>query len=167
MAAPVHQHEARSRQVYLPRGAAWYDFNTGQLCRRAYYHSALHWRGCPSSCAGAIVPTGPAVQHTAEALDGPLTLNVYLGADGAFDYYEDEGVNYNYEQGAFARIPLSWNERARTLTIGAREGSYPGMAAERTIHVRFIDGRGAAPWMIDAAPQRTITYTGASVTVRR
>ncbi|HRE42782.1 MAG TPA: glycoside hydrolase family 31 protein [Terricaulis sp.] len=169
MAAPVVQHQARSRQVYLPRGAAWYDFNTGQryaggrtiTARAPLARMPLYVR------AGAIVPTGPAIQHTAEALDGPLTINVYVGADGRFDLYEDEGVNYNYENGAFARIPLSWNDRTRTLTIGAREGSYPGMAAERTINVRFIDGRGAAPWNVDAPPQRTVSYTGAAITVRR
>jgi alpha-glucosidase (family GH31 glycosyl hydrolase) len=29
LVAPVHQYKARTRQVYLPAGADWYDFHTG------------------------------------------------------------------------------------------------------------------------------------------
>ncbi|WP_371514856.1 hypothetical protein [Brevundimonas denitrificans] len=29
LVAPVHVHHARSREVWLPQGADWYDFNSG------------------------------------------------------------------------------------------------------------------------------------------
>ncbi len=51
----------------------------------------------------------------------------YAGRDGNFTLYEDEGVNYNYKKGAFSEIPLTYDEQEKTLTIGACQGSFPGM----------------------------------------
>jgi hypothetical protein len=48
---------------------------------------------------------GPEIQHTAEKLDGPVTLWVYTGADASFELYEDDGLTYGYEQGAFSDDP--------------------------------------------------------------
>ena len=47
-----------------------------------------------------------------------LKVCVYPGADGNFVLYEDEGNNYNYENGAYTEIPMTWNDAKRTLTIG-------------------------------------------------
>ena len=170
LVAPVHEHLARSRPVWLPQGADWYDFNTG----------ARHSGGQSITAeaplnrmplfvrAGSIVPTGPAIQHTAEALDGPITLNVYMGADGWFELYEDEGTTYGYERDEFVRTPIDWDQASGTLTIGQRRGAYPGMTQSRTFHVRFIDGEGETPpWNVDAAPARTVEYDGSPLTVRR
>ena len=170
LVAPVHEYRATSRKVWLPQGANWVDFYTGRTLTGGQEITAqapldripLYVR------AGSIVPTGPAVQHTAEALDGPITLNVYLGADGSFELYDDAGTTYGYERGEFSRTPISWNQRTGVLSIGARQGEYPGMAATRTIHVRFIDQRdGAEAANFDARPDRTVEYSGTEVLVRR
>jgi alpha-D-xyloside xylohydrolase len=90
-------------------------------------------------------------------------VNVYTGADGSFSLYEDDGVTRQYLNGKHSRIPFSWNERTKTLTIGAREGSYSGMAGKRTIRIRWI--RPGRPLSLDAA-DTTITYNGAPAAVR-
>ena len=54
--------------------------------------------------------------------------------------YEDEGNNYNYENGAYTEIPMTWNDAKRTLTIDARRGCYEGMLDERKFTVRMPDG---------------------------
>lgn len=169
MVAPVHDYRARSRSVYFPAGTDWYDLYTGrkQTGGREVTVDAPLERIPVFVRAGSILPTGPEVQHTAEKLDGPITLTVYQGADGSFDLYDDAGTTYGYERGEFSRIPLRWNQRSGVLTIGAREGSYPGMAANRTFRVRFINGanRAATDW--DAANAQVVEYTGAAVQVRR
>jgi alpha-D-xyloside xylohydrolase len=111
--------------------------------------------------AGSIVPTGPAIQHTAEKPADPITLHVYTGADGSFSLYEDDGVSRQYLNGAFARIPIRYDDRSGTLTIGAREGSFPGMLQSRTFNIRWISAklpRGLDP---DGKADATIRYTGA------
>ena len=42
------------------------------------------------------------------------------------------------ERGEFARIPIDWNDATRTLTIGARRGTYPGVPASRTFTVVLV-----------------------------
>ncbi|RZJ43306.1 MAG: DUF5110 domain-containing protein, partial [Brevundimonas sp.] len=169
MVAPVHEYRARNRSVYFPAGADWYDLYTGrkQTGGREVTVEAPLDRIPVYVRAGSILPTGPQVQYTAEKLDGPITLTVYQGADGSFDLYDDAGTTYGYERGEFSRIPLRWDQRSGVLTIGAREGSYPGMPTSRTFRVRFINGatRSALDW--DAANAQVVEYTGAAVQVRR
>ena len=113
--------------------------------------------------AGSILPTGPAVQSTADRCDPTLTLHVFTGADGAFTLYEDDGVSRQYLHGAAARIPLRWNQASGTLTIGARQGAYPGMAARRTIRVIWYDPRHPRGVAFDRPADETIAYSGAEV----
>ena len=89
--------------------------------------------------AGTILPLGPVMQYVSEKPADPVELRIYRGANGAFTLYEDQGDGYNYEKGAFATIPLTWNESSGTLTIGARNGKFPGILKERTFRVVFVD----------------------------
>ncbi|HTU65699.1 MAG TPA: TIM-barrel domain-containing protein, partial [Steroidobacteraceae bacterium] len=167
LVAPVYKHQARTRPVYLPAGATWYDFHTGAKLEGGNRVDApaplarmpLYVR------AGSIVPVGPDVQYAAEKPGAPITLFVFTGTDGSFDYYEDDGVSYGYERGEFARIPLRYDAAKGTLTIGARIGNYPGMPQTRTFHVRWIKEGAAPPANLDAKPDATVEYAGAEVTV--
>ena len=165
LVAPVTEYKARERKVYLPSGTSWYDFysgrssNGGQTITAAapYERMPLFVR------AGSIVPTGPAIQFTGNDTHSPLTVNVYTGADGSFSLYEDDGVSRQYLNGKHSRIPFTWNERTKTLVIGAREGSYSGMAGKRTIRIRWITP--GVPLNLDSADKR-VTYSGAPLAVR-
>jgi alpha-D-xyloside xylohydrolase len=142
LVAPVTQYKARSRPLYLPRTdvRGWYDFWTGGWTRGGrtidapapYDSMPLYVR------AGSIIPFGPELQYTTEKPADPITLYVYTGADAAFTLYEDDGLTYGYERGQFARIPIRWNEARKTLTIGKREGSFPGMLKERTFEIVLV-----------------------------
>ena len=94
-----------------------------------------------------------------------ILLAVYAGKDACFNLYEDENVNYNYEKGFFANIPISWDEASRTLTIGERKGSFEGMLQNRTFRVVLVEpGR---PWAYDPdAPGVTVSYDGKPVEVK-
>jgi alpha-D-xyloside xylohydrolase len=111
---------------------------------------------------GAIVPTGRDVQWTGEDPQGPLTLHVFPGADGTFTLYEDQGEDMGYTRGEFARIPLTWDERRRTLTLGAREGRFPGMAATRRIGVVVHEGGGSGP-VFEREAEKWVDYDGSAV----
>jgi alpha-D-xyloside xylohydrolase len=117
--------------------------------------------------AGSIVPTGPEIQYADQVMNAPLTLNVYTGADGRFEIYEDDGRTNGYERGEWSRIPITYQDGTGTLVIGARQGSFPGMATERQISVRWISGPDANAANFDAEPAHRVTYRGQPVTVRR
>ena len=116
--------------------------------------------------AGAIVPTGPDVQTTSEQPNGPIVLQIFTGADRTYSLYEDDGLSDGYAKGKYARIPIRWDDKSGTLTIGARTGGYDGMAAKRSISVRFY-GRTAAAPDFGANPARSVIYDGRPVTIRR
>jgi alpha-D-xyloside xylohydrolase len=167
LVAPVTEYKARSRTVYLPAGT-WYDFYTGRSTKGGQtITAAAPYERMPLFVrAGSIVPTGPAIQHTGEAKGAPVTLNVYTGADGSFSLYEDDGTSRQYLHGQYSRIPLKWDDRTNTLTIGGRAGSgYNGMATKREINIRWMRPGSPRTLSFDAKPDAGVTYTGAPLTV--
>ncbi len=161
---PVTEPGATAWHLYLPQ-AKWYDFWTGSVAEGGKFVDAsapldrmpLYVR------AGSIVPMGPAEEYSSQKPADPIELRVYPGADGDFTFYEDENDTYNYEKGKYATIPIHWNDATRTLTIGDRKGSFPGMLEDRKFHVTFVresNGVGVEP---APSPDQVIEYSGKQV----
>jgi alpha-D-xyloside xylohydrolase len=167
LVSPVTSYQARSRSVYLPQNASWYDFWTGKMLAGGQTIEApAPFESMPLYVkAGAIIPIGPELQYTSEKPADPITLYVYAGADGAFTIYEDEGLNYNYEDGKFTRIPLQWNNATRTLTIGKRQGSFAGMLNERTFEVVLVSKSKPIGFSFTPRVDRTLHYRGDEIKV--
>lgn len=168
LVTPVTEAKATQREVYLPSGAGWVDFWTGETLKGGEtVNAAAPLEHIPLFVrAGSIVPLGPDLQYANEKPAEVIELRVYPGADGAFSLYEDTGDGYAYEKGERATIPFSWNDKTRTLTIGARKGSFPGMLAERTFRVvlvRKAQGTGIAP---AEKADRELRYRGEQVSVQ-
>ena len=144
---------SRARAGRLPRHAGgWYDFWTGAVVRAGVVRAPAPFDAIPVHVrAGSIVPLGPELQYTGEKPPDPITLFVYAGADAAFTLYEDDGESYGYETGASARIPLRWSDASRTLTLGARQGSFPGMLQRRSFQVVVITPGLCGPALSGAA----------------
>jgi alpha-D-xyloside xylohydrolase len=164
---PVTEPGATTRHLYLP-DAPWFDFWSGKRLEGGKSIDApvtleripLYVR------AGAILPIGPDVEYAAEKPADPLDLRVYRGANGSFTLYEDENDTYDYEKGIYATIPIRWDEAAKTLTIGERSGSFPGMLANRTFRVVFVDENHGVGLGSTSQADRVVQYTGKSVEVR-
>jgi alpha-D-xyloside xylohydrolase len=168
LVSPVTESKARSRTVHLPAGAVWYDFWTGAaLDGGRTIEAPAPYDSIPVDVrAGSILPFGPELQYTDEKPADPITLLVYAGADGAFTLYEDDGLTYGYERGASARIPLRWDDAKRVLTIGRREGSFPGMLAGRTFKVILVSRDRPVGFSFDPPADQTVGYQGEAVEVR-
>ncbi len=163
---PVTDAAATTWQVYLP-AAKWYDFWTGSAVegRRTINAIAPLDRLPLFVRAGSILPLGPDQEWATEKSADPIELRVYRGATGDFTLYEDENDNYNYEKGAYATIPLHWDDAASTLTIGDRNGQFPGMLEKRAFRVIFVSenhGVGVSP--SDEA-DKVVEYSGKQITV--
>jgi len=140
MVCPVYTYQARDREVYFPGGTNWYDFYTGKMIQggQRLKMDASYERMPLFVHEGAIIPVGPDIQYSDEKLPQKIVLYVYRGQDGHFSLYEDEGVNYNYEKGAYSNIPFIYNEANGMLTIGERKGEFKGMLKERTFVIVSI-----------------------------
>lgn len=168
MVAPVAHFGARSRKVYLPETANWYDFYTGNhyVGGENITVDAPYERMPLFVKAGSIVPFGPEIEYTAQRKADEITLYVYTGADASFMLYEDEDVNYNYENGKFTQIPFDYNEASKTLTIGAVIGGFEGMLQKREIKVVFVAPFKAQSDNVDGAIGEVVSYAGKPVTVK-
>ncbi|MEP7288341.1 MAG: TIM-barrel domain-containing protein [Chloroflexota bacterium] len=157
---------SKTRPVYLPAGADWYDFWTGQRYAGGQTIVAdaeldtlpLYVR------SGSIVPISPDIQYAVEQPNSPLELRIYPGQDGSFILYDDEGDNYNYEQGHYAMIHISWHEETRRLTLMERQGSYPEMPPSREFQIVM----GNSPYNLlplKGTPVRTVLYEGQEISI--
>jgi alpha-D-xyloside xylohydrolase len=166
LVAPVTVFGARERAVYLPGGSDWFEAETGRRLPGGREVAAIAPRErMPLFVrAGGIVPLGREVQWTGEDPQGPLTVHVFAGANGAFALYEDQGEDMGYARGEYARVPFAWDDASRVLTVGAREGRFPGMAATRRIGVVVHDGTASGS-VFAAEPVRWVEYDGRTVEV--
>jgi alpha-D-xyloside xylohydrolase len=167
LVAPVTEAGATSRDVYLPKGADWYDFWTGQ---RIGGGQTIH-RDAPLSVlplyvrAGSILPLGPEEEYTGEHPSAPVELRIYPGADGDARLYYDDGLTYSYEKGAYAWLPMRWSEASHTLTLEARQGQLASPQDGVEFHVTIVapeHGIGEAV----ADGDRSAKYTGTSQQLR-
>ena len=157
---------SKTRTVHLPMGCDWYDFWTGLRytggqtveANAALDTMPLYVR------SGSIVPIGPDITYADEQPNAPLDLRIYPGQSGSFTLYDDEGDNYNYEQGQFATIRLSWDEASRHLTLHERQGSYPGMPGSREFRIVIVDGENSQPTS-DASSSRVVRYEGRQISL--
>jgi alpha-D-xyloside xylohydrolase len=161
LVSPVLTEHATSRSLYLPAATEWYDFWTGERTSggSSIVAPAPLDRIPLDVRAGSILPLGPVIEYAGQATD-PIELRIYPGADGNFTLYEDEGDSDRYEKGAHATIPIHWNDATRTLSLGDRQGSYPGMTSDHTFNVVIVSsGHGVGP-DATATPDKAIHYTG-------
>ncbi len=165
LVSPVTTQGATSRSVYLPAGT-WYDFWTGSTTSGGSKVTA----SAPLSQiplyikAGSIVPMGPDIQYATQSAD-PLELRIYGGGDATFTLYEDEGDGYAYETGAHAEITFNWSEAAKTLSIGARTGTYTGVIAKRTFNVVWVGASHGSGIDATATADKVVSYDGSAIVV--
>jgi alpha-D-xyloside xylohydrolase len=159
---PVLKANATRRSVYLPPSPKWYNFWSGAAISGGQEIEAeapldrmpLYVR------AGSILPMGPEIEYAAQNPGGPIELRIYRGADGQFDLYEDAGDSYDYEKGQHSVIPIRWNESAGLLTIGRRQGSFPGMVEKRTFWIVVVKSGHGIGGAVTTAADKEITYEG-------
>jgi alpha-D-xyloside xylohydrolase len=118
LVAPVVEKGKTGRDVYLPRGAVWYDYWTG----RKYAGGQRIFADAPPDVlplfvrAGSIIPHGNDIPNTrSEQME--VEVHVYAGADGQFDLYQDDGRTYVYETGIFSLAQIRWKDATQKITI--------------------------------------------------
>jgi alpha-glucosidase len=131
----VTNYTATTKSVYLPAGT-WYNFWT----------DAVYTGGAATSIPtnidtipvlvkqGAIIPRQaivqyinnyPVTQNTSNSVV-PVSIHVYGGANSTYDYFDDDGVTYNYESGQYRTIVYTHTSSTsdEQITVGAKQGTY-------------------------------------------
>ena len=109
-------------KVYLPEGACWYHQKTKEVLnggQNLEVEAPINWQPVFIK-AGSILPLSKKCMK-----DGTAdTIEVYEGQDGSFDYYLDNGVDYQYEEGNYALIPIRYEEKQKCVMLNDVEGNY-------------------------------------------
>jgi alpha-D-xyloside xylohydrolase len=156
-----------SRNVYLPASHRWYDFWTGKIFSGGQTIVA----DAPVNViplyikAGSIIPMGPVMEYATEKPADKIELRIYPGADGQFEYYEDENDNYNYEKGKFTTFKFTWNDQKKRLNISDSKGTYPGMLRHRTFNIVLVNGLHGSTGAATVKADKSILYSGKSTSV--
>jgi len=158
----------KTRKVYLPESTVWYDFWTGKtqtggqtiVAQAPIETIPLYIK------AGSIVPMGSFLQYATEKPADVIELRIYPGADGKFVLYEDENDTYNYEKGQFATIEFQWNDKANTLTVSDRKGTFKGMLNERKFNVVLVKTGVGTGVEISTKFDKSVTYSGKKILVK-
>jgi len=168
LVAPVIEAGATHREVYLPGSTDWYDFWTGERIEggQTIKTDAPLERIPLFVKAGSIIPMGPNVQYSGEKPTDAPEIRVYEGANGSFTLYEDENDSYNYEKGLYSVIELSWNDTKKTLTIGTRKGSFPGMLSERRFNIVNVARNKVKGTDTEISQVKVVSYKGKKLVIK-
>jgi alpha-glucosidase/alpha-D-xyloside xylohydrolase len=142
LVVPVVEKGASTRRVYLPP-ATWYDFWTGER------HEGGREMDRPVDLetlplyvrAGSILPLGPVKQYVDEKVDAPLMLSIFPGADASFLLYEDDGISFDYRNGEWIGIAVTWNDARRILELKLAPGSKMLSLLPRLIDLQLLGER--------------------------
>ncbi len=153
------------RKIWLPEGK-WFDVCRNKVVdgNREFVDSYKQTEIPYFYKAGSIIVNYENVMNLNNRPDR-IVLKVVPGADGSSTLYEDENNTEGYKSGLFTNTKFEQKRAAGsvTLTINAREGSFPGMPDKRNYTVKLLaenaptavslDGKklGNADWSYDAA----------------
>lgn len=139
LVAPVVKEGMTTRGIYLPTGAAWVDWWTGDR----YESGKLHYLKTPLDRlpifvrVGAVIPTQGIVQHSGEMPSSPITLNVITGIKpGVIEtakLFQDAGDGYGYRGSDFREITIEHKQGSLKIN---RTGNFNGQ------RIRYIQAFG-------------------------
>jgi alpha-D-xyloside xylohydrolase len=142
LVAPYYEEQTLKRTVRLPSGN-WYDFYTG-----GYVGNGATIEVATPECIPLFVKDGSViplltehVNNTRQAYGHPLEVRHYGEQPGSFELYEDDGVSFDYETGAFALRRFSFAGGRATETI-LRPGPKMFGAVERWVDMTGNRGTG-------------------------
>ncbi|MGX5820914.1 TIM-barrel domain-containing protein [Chitinophaga lutea] len=128
LVAPVFAGQ-KTRKVYLPAGK-WYDFYTGAFAGEntaidvtpSLERIPLYVRD------GALIPMIPARRQAPKPGDVlPLEVRHYGTAPGSFTLYDDDGVSFDFEKGAYSQVKLEVKKDGGKLkgSVGKAQAGKP------------------------------------------
>lgn len=143
-------------RLWLPEGE-WYEWHTGCLLKGG---QTLERRFALDEYpvyvkAGAVLPLYTDEVMNLDNCNERVMLTLFPGqtTTEGFTLYEDNGNDKNYaREYATTRLTAVRDGATDRITIGRREGSYPGMAAERQYGVKVLSALAPKAVSVNGRP---------------
>ncbi|MEI6518562.1 MAG: TIM-barrel domain-containing protein [bacterium] len=137
LVAPVLSTD-KERTIYLPEGE-WYEFETAKIVSGGQEITRnVELSEVPVYVkAGSIIPRQSSDDNIHAAHIKHLLLDVYPGAEGCAELYEDDGRSPDYKQGDFCRTRFNMRKNNNIIEIAGKviEGKPLGGIRQITIDV--------------------------------
>ena len=153
-----------SNTVYLPEGE-WTDFWTGERVKggstitHAYPDNRA---GLLFVRPGAIIPMQRDMNFVGEHPLDTLTVRIYPDGKSSFTMLEDDGISYDFEQGAVARTTFQSNlsDRQMEFEVLPVEGKYKGMYTRRVYQLEIHLAQQPRRVFVNGMKTGDFTYEG-------
>ena len=118
LVAPYYGSHSKKRSVRLPKGD-WFDFYTGEFAGNGTMIEVSTPERTPLFVKdGAVIPLlAKSPNNSRDAYGMPLEVRHYGNASGAFELYEDDGLSFDHENGAFGLRTLAFENGVGSETI--------------------------------------------------
>lgn len=138
LVASVVDSGKRDRAVYLPQGANWYDFWSGEYFAGGQTVTVPAPWDCPPLLVreGSAIPLNLAEQHFARPADerGFAVFPPKAAGEFSDEFFEDDGESEGYRSGQYGLWQIGVNADAASLDIAiTRAGACPPAANEITL----------------------------------
>jgi alpha-glucosidase (family GH31 glycosyl hydrolase) len=148
LVAPIVREGQEHCTIYLPRGT-WTDYFRGQRYdggKDIVYTVDPHtWADIPLFVrTGAILPTERVQQYVGQRPVKRIYLDVFpASTTTSFTYYDDDGMTYAYEKGAFYRQRLTTRDDGTAVHFDAAApaGTYVPALQEYEVRLHRITAR--------------------------
>lgn len=139
LVAPVESTKEITK-VYLPEGI-WYSLYSDEK----YQGGRTHFIETPLNYLPVFVKQSSIftcqsdVSYSADQHDGILRIHAYPGdQDSSFLHYEDDGLSFDFKQGAYLKRKLSYVAKSKTLELSPTEGAYESDFSELKIYLHQL-----------------------------
>jgi alpha-glucosidase len=131
LVAPVVDRGQTSKPIYLPAGT-WIDYFRGSVYTGghtiSYPVNPITWDDIPLFIKrGAIIPKIEVMNYVGERPVKSVTLDIFpANEESDFTYYDDDGITYRYEHGAYFSQKMSVFGKAGAVnfSIAKKTGTY-------------------------------------------
>ncbi|MBI5214932.1 MAG: DUF5110 domain-containing protein [Ignavibacteriae bacterium] len=138
LVAPVIEERATKRGVYLPAGE-WYDYWSNEKISggKDITVDAPLDRLPLFVKAGSIIPTQQVVQYTDQEPIDPLTLEIFPAAIAETEWYEDDGISLDYQQGKYFTREATFSQTKENMKVALTQPKGDYKPPMRTIVMKF------------------------------
>lgn len=117
---------AKTRRVYLPAGADWFDWYTKKRYEGGQtIEVEVSLGSIPMFLrSGAIIPMSEGLTNIHKAVGETLHLLVEVSSEAEFSLYEDDAITNNYKHGDYLKTKVNINKSNGTKITFTPEGSF-------------------------------------------
>lgn len=141
LVANVLERGAKTRKVYLPEGAAWFDWNTKQVYEGGQtIEVEVALNSIPMFIrSGAIIPISEGLMNIHHDSIDKLKLLIEPSEESSFVLYEDDGITNNYKNGEYLKTLVSVKKTDGVKITFEKEGNYNKQPKEINIDLLCRD----------------------------